>query len=60
MGKWEESKQKGIVGHRGSTPRASTRRDKPGDTDILDPVYEGTRMREHGETGPSAHYHLFL
>ena len=44
----------------GSTSRANTRRDEPRNTDIPDPVYEGTRTRKHSETGPSARYHLFI
>ena len=49
-----------MLGLRGSASRASTWRDEPGDIDIPDPMYEGTRTREHGETVPSAGYHLFL
>ena len=49
-----------MLGPGGSASRASTQRDELGDIDILDPMYEGTRMCEHGETGPLARYHLFL
>ena len=48
-----------MLGPRGSASRASTWRDELRNIDIPDPVYEGTRMCEHGETGLSALHHLF-
>ena len=49
-----------MLGPRGSASRASTWRDELRDIDIPDPMYEGMRTREHGETSTSASYHLYL